>query len=281
MDQRANKGILITPSDYTQQAYDFADGKNIELINGTILQTLLATKFEDTYENATQNETTTFRNERYFYYQQIILDEPNRVSNYLQIIEYLREYIKEQDSKMCTIELFSEIIEWTNKMINRCYKTKSKAHEKNMAMMIIAEILIHIGKLAEATELLLKCKRFFIYDEFGHYNLNRTVLYGYQMISWNLYTAYRLINYERGCNLLLSKREAHKKEIPSYFADLFVYPIPNLECTSSATTEHLTITGFNEKESKNPMFFYDRFYNKTHEEYAKEIDEVFKLYGLL
>lgn len=27
MDQRANKGILITPSDYTQQAYDFAKGK--------------------------------------------------------------------------------------------------------------------------------------------------------------------------------------------------------------------------------------------------------------
>ena len=34
MDCRANKGIIITPSDYTEQAYAFADGKNIELING-------------------------------------------------------------------------------------------------------------------------------------------------------------------------------------------------------------------------------------------------------
>ena len=29
MDQRANKGILITTSDFTAQAYDFAKGKNI------------------------------------------------------------------------------------------------------------------------------------------------------------------------------------------------------------------------------------------------------------
>ena len=36
MDQRANKGILITPSDYTQQAYEFAKNKNIELINASI-----------------------------------------------------------------------------------------------------------------------------------------------------------------------------------------------------------------------------------------------------
>ncbi len=58
MDQRANKGILITPSDYTQQAYDFAKGKNIELINGKILKRLTINKC-NTFKSDEDNNTTS------------------------------------------------------------------------------------------------------------------------------------------------------------------------------------------------------------------------------
>ena len=51
MDQRANKGILITPSDFTEQAYEFAKGKNIELINGVVLRTLSDSSSENTSQN--------------------------------------------------------------------------------------------------------------------------------------------------------------------------------------------------------------------------------------
>lgn len=41
MAETANKGILISPSDFTEQAYEFARGKQLELVNGKILQKLL------------------------------------------------------------------------------------------------------------------------------------------------------------------------------------------------------------------------------------------------
>lgn len=281
MDQRANKGILITPSDYTQQAYDFANGKNIELINGSILSGLLKTDSENNTASKTPKVNNAFRNERYFYYQKAIAEEPKNVSNYLQMIGYLRDYVKSQNREMCTIELFEDIIRWTEQFANRCYKAPSKLSEKQNVLMFKAEALIHIGSLAEATELMLRCERFFIRNEFGNYNMDRTILYGYMINSWNLYTAYKLINYERGCNLLLSKREVYERKIPPYFGNLFVYFIPKMMYASTGTTKYLNITGFCEKESKNPKFFYDRFYTKTHEEYAKEIDTVFKLHGLI
>ena len=40
-DQRANKGILVTTSDFTPSARKFAEGKQIELINGTDLEKIV------------------------------------------------------------------------------------------------------------------------------------------------------------------------------------------------------------------------------------------------
>lgn len=288
MDQRANKGILITPSDYTQQAYDFARGKNIELINGIVLRELISS------ENAIEKEkdlvkTNSFQNNRYQYYQKNIENEPKNVQNYLQMIDFLREFAKTQDAEACAIELFDEIIDWTNKLINRCYKAASKTEDRGMALLLQVEALIHVGRLAEATEILLKCNKFWINDfTYNGYQTDKEgVGYYYQhVISWNLYAAFNHINYKRGCELLISKLDVTDNPfLPSglqrkyynngFLGCRFVYPRPIIR------VKRLDVTLFFENDFRDPTFFFARFFKKSSDEYAKEIDEVFKLHGLI
>ena len=302
MDQRANKGILITPSDYTQQAYDFASGKNIELINGPILRALLETDSDNTKVNTTPKVNDTFRNERYSYYQKIVTEEPNNVTNYLQIISYLRDFVKEQNVDMCTIELFDDIIEWTNKMINRCFKTQSKARDKEMAMMIIADALIHSGRLAEATEILLRNNRFWINDFYSSDGINYRSPNGkydgnaYDSIySWNLMAAYSHIKYDRGCSLIhskfipterggyLSSRHLLKQGlyVAQQFGSQFFYPSLMYFAEGNQKTKHLNTSVFFPEDLRNPTFFFTRFFKKSSDEYAKEIDDVLRMHGII
>lgn len=294
MDQRANKGILITPSDYTQQAYDFANGKNLELINGRILRGMLTADSEKDIAGAPLRVNDTFRNERYSYYQKIIAEESNNVAYYLEMLEYLRGYIKEQDASVCSFELFDDIIEWTDKLISRCFKAASKATDKIMAMMFKVEALIHTGRLAEATEVLLKNDVFWIYNMRGD---TMFVPDGFvkvwgegRLLAWNLFVAFKHINYIRGCELLISKVKGN--EICSgwfqqnhYTTDvmekMFVYPTPKMTTIGRGKTKHLDMTVFHEADIRDPTFFYEKFYKKTPEEYAQEIDRVFKLNGII
>lgn len=282
MDQRANKGILITPSDYTQQAYDFAKGKNIELINGTILRTLISGN--SVLENGnTSTNGLAFRDDRYLYYQKNIAEESNVASHYVQMIEYLRSSVKVQDDKKCTIELFEDIIRWADQLITRCYKAPSKASDKQMIQMLQAEAYIHIGKLAEATEILLKCNQFWIRSNYGIYSPGSdgiTHVQCFFIIPWNLYVAFKRVNYSRGCDLLISKVTYPPKE-PSYLGKRFVYPKVRFAYKGTGKTKHIDITAFCADESRDPSFFIDRFYKKTSEDYAKEIDAVLKLHGIL
>lgn len=281
MDQRANKGILITPSDYTQQAYDFAKGKNIELINGKMLREIVSGCFDaDTKSNAVP--VKAFRNDRYLYYQKSITEDPKIADNYVQMINYLREYAKKQDADACSIELFEEIIHWTDQLITRCYNTPSKISDKQTVQMLQAEAYIHIGKLAEATEILLKCNQFWIQTNSGFGSRGRDgIHHGYShIISWNLYVAFSKINYERGCALLVSKIRRPEAD-PSYLGKLFVYPHIRLSCLRNQKTYHIWMNSFREEESRDPAFFINRFYNKTPKEYATEIDKVLKLHGII
>ena len=299
MDQRANKGILITPSDYTQQAYDFANGKNIELINGPILRGLLTTDSEHSKASTPLKPNDAFKNERYSYYQKAISEEPYNVTNYLQMIEYLRSYVKDQASDVCSEELFNDIIDWSDKLINRCFKTASKANDKVMATMFKVEALIHTGRLAEATESLLKCDNFWIYgfyvDMHNVYNDSVKIRWGGSLLAWNLFVAFKHINYVRGCNLLISKlrgtdifsgrirvNDDYRVSFTiSMMEGLFVYPTPEMSTNGSGKTKHLDMSVFYPKDRKDPTFFYERFYNKTAEQYAQEIDAVFKLHGII
>lgn len=283
MDCRANKGIIITPSDYTQQAYDFAKGKNIELINGVILRKIVG-NISEINEVSQFKQNDVFRNEQYTYLKKNITEEPNVDSHYLQMINYLREYLKKQDVSACTTALFEEIIQWTDQLIVRCYKTPSKLNDRQIALMLKAEAYIHTGKLAEATEILLKSNHFWLRNTYAGTNSEaggRISHVGcFSLISWNLYAAYKHINYEKGCDLLISQF-VKPAVIEPYFGKLFVYPKGKISSTHNGKTKHIYLSSFYEDEIADPTYFYSQFYLKTAQEYAKEIDAVFKLHGIL
>lgn len=261
MDQRANKGILITPSDFTQQAYDFAQGKNIELINGLTLNQLIKNHpSEQTIPNAPENNCD-FRDERYLYYQNNIIEEPNNASNYLQMIGYLRKLVKEQNNQICTMELFDDIISWTDKLINRCFKTTSKLTDKETALLFKAEAFIHTGRLAEATELLLRIKKFKVIGIHGS-DYDDIVYYTGSILAWNLLASFKKINYVQGCRLITEKL---KDSGNSWFktnyyetrilGNLFIYPYFVMKTNGSGKTKHLEMYGFKKCDIKNPIFF--------------------------
>jgi len=298
MDCRANKGIIITPSDYTEQAYAFADGKNLELINGVILRQL-----EDAVQNQSPGQTNKsstrelFRNERYTYLENLINEEPSEVKNYILIINYLREFLKQQDMDTCSIELFDTLLEWIEKMKSRCFKTASKANDREMAKVLQAEALILSGRLAEATEILLRTNLFWIRSfspRDGIYYISQDMLedgtydYGYSysgLYAWNLYAAFKYIGYERGCQLIVSRLRYTDGALSDYynkkiFGRLFIFSSPNMRTVGSGKTKHFDSTEFWGKDVHNPEKFFKKFYVKSAEEYAKEIDEVFKVHGI-
>lgn len=181
-----------------------------------------------------------------------------------------------------------------SKLINRCFKTPSKANDKIMATMIKVEAYILTGRLAEATELLIKFDRFWMYyiDAFecniydGRVRQSSTS----SLLAWNLYVAFKHIGYHRGCELILSKVRGNELFTGWYknnnytrdiMENLFIHPSPKMQTIGNGKILHLNVTTFYEKDIKSPSFFYKKFYILSNEEYAEKIDEVFKLHGML
>lgn len=288
MDQRANKGVLITTSDFTSQAYDFAKGKNIELIDGTVLKSLIENSF-DHNENIKTSSKSIYQNDRYLYLKNTINEEPQVPKNYLNMINYLREKARTQDDCNCTLELFDEIVQWADQMINRCLKSQSKSDDKNIVQLIQAEAYIHTGRLAEATEILLRNNRFYLSTNGACYSGNDGWKGGAneRIIAWNLYAAYKSINYEQGCRLLQSKITSYDREFYNIFSkqyailgNKFIYPKFKYFGLSGEKIR-LEINEFEVADIRDPAYFYNRFYVQSDEDYEMQIDKIFELHGIV
>ena len=289
MDQRANKGILITTSDFTAQAYEFAKGKNIELINGEILNALTENNSCDTN---IKNENTDFsyHNDRYNYLKKKINEEPNEAQNYVDLIQYLRGFIKE---KKDSVTLITEYIDVIEKMISRCFKNKSQNGDKNMALLLKSEAYIYLGDLDKATEILLRNGLFFIpkYPEYTDMSTEKFHGFGYpHLYSWNLLIAYKYIGYEKGCNLILKKFDStihhylHDENVLFFIENIckkkFIYPIVNMTMRGGRKA-HLETIEFYLHEALDPKYFFDKYYLKDKEECIKKIDKVLSLNGII
>lgn len=142
MDQRANKGILITPSDFTEQAYEFAKGKNIELINGDIL-TKLAKKTDNIKkENTFVDFPEDFNKTRYEYLKSKILNDSRVTTTYKEMDDFLLEYILNDNHSRISIKVIDEFIKNKEDLIKKCYNTKSKVQYKNIEL--INKVMKHI-----------------------------------------------------------------------------------------------------------------------------------------
>lgn len=156
MSERANKGILITPSDFTEQAYEFAKDKNIELVNGKVLQAILDGVDISVKPKTESQKSKNFNYDQYTYLNNKIEGEPTEPQNYLDLILFLRNYILNGDVESVHIEsIFDKIVDLNERLMKRCYKSKSERHYRAACQYRIAEIEIIRGNLGKATNILL------------------------------------------------------------------------------------------------------------------------------
>lgn len=291
MDQRANKGILITTSDFSAQAYDFAKGKNIELINGKVLNTLTENSISEIHTKS-ENLDFAYRNDRYNYLKKKINEEPTEPQNYVDLIQYLKGCIKE---KKDSVSLITEYIDVVEKMISKCLKKASKVEDKTMALLLQAEAYIYLGDLTKATEILVRTNKFYVRNYPSNSDLftgnGGCIGFGYSSLyAWNLYVAFKHIGYAKGCDLILSKFNSRVYYMPKEYVEgrfiedicgtKFINPFARMIARGSKT-KHLFTTGFFLKDVLEPQYFFDKYYTKDKEECMKEIDEVLMLNGII
>jgi len=234
MSESANKGIIITTSDFTEQAFAFADGKNLELINGQTLNWLISKTDFDNSEDDNKliipfMDYEGFNNKRYTYLKNKIDNQPTETKNYEEMIRFLREYILHENVSICQAGLLEELISYIHMYRDRCFKTKSKIWGRELCSSLEAEIRLMLGDLAEAMRILceigkekyyIRCNDIGIWLNYGHHkehyeligqNHDRTgsiVNYlknaGYAALKMNLLFAFKMIGYNRGMESILN-----------------------------------------------------------------------------
>ena len=163
--------------------------------------------------------------------------------------------------------------------------------------MLKVEALIHTGRLAEATEYLLKTNAFRVQRINGTILRNDFVVTnrsgnGKGIFAWNLLAAFRHINYVQGCELITARLESFSEApvedlFKKHYYDegilgcSFIYPLLGIDASGSRKTGQLTMASFSTSDIKDPSFFYEKFYKKSSKEYAQEIDQIFKLHCLI
>lgn len=221
MSENANKGILITPSDFSEQAYAFASGKQLELINGTILRMLLgdgdsAFQLEEIFYHK-----EGFNSDRYFSLKRGIEGNPTDAYQYSQMYYFLRSYIVENSVAICKAGLFTEIIGLVKQWEKRCYRGKSKQadQQRKKCNLLLADTYLVMGEVAQAAEILLDLGESFYqfeeYEPFWPYAIvfgrnDERVTYSEQDVNrraghsiiWNLYAVFKSIGYLKGLSLV-------------------------------------------------------------------------------
>lgn len=212
--ERANKGILITPSDFTEQAYEFAKGKNIELVNGRILNTIIHGASLPTNSHKVREKSKTFNYAQYNYLNDKVENEPTEPQNYLNLLSFLRTYILNEDIESIQCEkLFDKIVEINELLMQRCYKSKSEKNYRLACLYRIAEIEIIRGNLGKATSILLDNNWFYFERWYPQYvfKLNHTTMEAdlsriyHRVLAYNLYASLKAIGCDVACREQISK----------------------------------------------------------------------------
>lgn len=261
MSERANKGILITPSDFTEQAYEFAKDKNIELVNGKVLQTILEGVSIPEKHKETIKRSQNFNYDQYKYLNNKVEDEPTEPQNYLNLIVFLRNYILNGDiESIHTEEIFDKIIDLNERLMKRCYKRKSEKYYRLACLYRIAEIEIIRGNLGKATNILLDNGWFYIDKWHPHFTFRydsskmeaELIRIYHRMLARNLYISYKAVGCEVGCQEQLKKPIIERIYTPLY-PHAYVVTVNGVQC--------LEYREYIQKEGVKSLALYEQFKN--------------------
>lgn len=156
MSKRANKGILITTSSFTDKAIEFANGLNIELIDGKSLYEIAASVNPESTSSETKSshfyDDTSFDYERYQYLRNRIKSKRD-YNAYEEYLAFLLSYVDPNQYFMLEKGLAEEIISICNDIIPKfCRKGKSSFAKRNSHVFIQAYIYFLVGNIAASIE---------------------------------------------------------------------------------------------------------------------------------
>ena len=176
MSEKANKGILITTSDFTTQAKNFAKDKNLELINGSVLNSLIDRVDIKVEEPQLKfYEMPEFDKNTYDFLKKRLKAGKKNEKNYDNLLMFLEDYILNAKVDICKAGLFDEIrsiaedkrintnkdYNYSKKSFKYFYLKDFEYYGEGWACNDDFDLLFMEGNLANATEELLKFNDFY------------------------------------------------------------------------------------------------------------------------
>ena len=167
LSNNANKGIIITNSFFTSQAIKFADGKNVELIDGNVLNDLINKHFHN--NQLTQNRITYihfsnaegFELDKYIYYKQVVDTNKRSLEAYLDLFNFIYTYIKNKDMEIMYSGLIIECMLLCEEIINRFGIRGEKGRAiKRLFLRVKGTLLLLLGQIDDAYEMIYKMVEF-------------------------------------------------------------------------------------------------------------------------
>ena len=214
MSEHANKGILITTSDFTDEARTFANNKNIELINGTLLKQIASINSETSHHNEL---IEGFNYDRYKYLMDKVGETPTDPRAYNDAINFLKTYVMENAPFISQLKILDKILDLYHQSMQRCFKKKSDGIHRKLIWLKIAEIEMLKGNIGAAINILLDNDKFYIetwlprhcgaikmeQESLSDSIVRETRIYNVE--ARNLYSILKKLGFDSICELILSK----------------------------------------------------------------------------
>ncbi|WP_139787241.1 restriction endonuclease [Cohnella massiliensis] len=159
LSQNANKGIIITNSTFSDKAVEFADNKNIELIDGSQLAILL-NQYCGTADIAVSSirkrfdEIDEFELDKYKYLKSRIENNRNEKQHYDLLRDFYHSYILRNEIEINKAGLLDEYIKFNEEFIQRfCKRSKLLLEEKKAVQYINGVLYLLKGDLFKSVEI--------------------------------------------------------------------------------------------------------------------------------
>jgi len=159
LSENANKGIIITNSTFSDKAVEFANNKNIELIDGSQLTRLL-----DQYCGTTDiivsnmrkrfDELDGFELDKYKYLKSRIENNRNEKQHYDLLRDFYHSYILSNKFEINKAGLLDEYIKFNEEFIQRfCKRSKLLLEEKKAVQFINGILYLLKGDIFKSIEI--------------------------------------------------------------------------------------------------------------------------------
>lgn len=157
ISEGANKGILITTSHFTKQAQDFANNKNIELVDGRTVLSLLSEYniSQETIKINQYEDLDGFDMKKYEYLKNKIQSDRSELENYQNLQRFYFQILVDKKHHILCAGILEEFIALNNEVLERFAKKSNRGiAESNGLKYINAFLYLYKGDLFEAVEIM-------------------------------------------------------------------------------------------------------------------------------